>query len=455
MSQSAQKLSDGQEQWVSARLIPSVGIRGQDEQEKRATSTLLAVIGAVPEFGKDLLSDLSAPKGRISTYTEVQLEDSEGKLSIPDGAIIVERGKKKWSCLVEVKTGSAELDTEQVSRYLDIAREYDFDAVLTISNQIRRSATDVPIDVDKRKLRSVLLVHISWWRIVTEAVIQHRHRGITDPDQAWILGELIAYLDDEKSGASGFHDLGENWVKVRDAARHGTLRTSDSEVEDIAERWQQFIQYLCLGLGQDLGREITSIKKRGQSADDRRDTLVCSLVDEGKLNTSFRVPDAVGPITVEADLQARLVTSSVVVNAPRTGRPKTRVNWMLRQLREAPDELKIVVSFKNTPETTSLLLDEVREHPKRLLSPTDPKRYPRSFRLSLSRPMGRKRGRGPKSFVGETRRQVADFYRDLVQNLECTPPTPKLPKEKEEVEENDTASLDEPEQTGRFSSQSS
>jgi len=39
---------------------------------------------------------------------EVQLKDTDGNLSIPDGAIVVARGKTRWSCLVEVKTGGAE-----------------------------------------------------------------------------------------------------------------------------------------------------------------------------------------------------------------------------------------------------------------------------------------------------------------------------------------------------------
>ena len=77
-------------------------------------------------------------------------------------------------------------------------------------------------------------MHLSWWRIITEAIVQHRHRGVSDPDQAWILGELIAYLDDERSGASGFQDMGENWVKVRNGAGDGTLRAADAEVRDVA-----------------------------------------------------------------------------------------------------------------------------------------------------------------------------------------------------------------------------
>lgn len=61
-----------------ARLIPTVGIRGQEEQEKRATSSLLAVMQAVPEFGCALLKPLGAPKGSISTFAEVQLKTSRG-----------------------------------------------------------------------------------------------------------------------------------------------------------------------------------------------------------------------------------------------------------------------------------------------------------------------------------------------------------------------------------------
>ncbi len=38
--------------WLAARLIPTSGINGADEQERRATSALLAVMSAVREFGR-------------------------------------------------------------------------------------------------------------------------------------------------------------------------------------------------------------------------------------------------------------------------------------------------------------------------------------------------------------------------------------------------------------------
>jgi len=100
--------------WAPARLIPTAGIKGLEEQEKRATSALLAVLGAVPEFTHSLLKDLGAPKGRIRTFTEIQLKDVDGKVSIPDGAIVIERGQTRWGVLVEVKTSDAKLADDQV-----------------------------------------------------------------------------------------------------------------------------------------------------------------------------------------------------------------------------------------------------------------------------------------------------------------------------------------------------
>jgi hypothetical protein len=422
---------------MPARLIPVAGIRGQEEQEIRAASSLLAVMGAVDEFGRALMRDIGAPAGHISTFTEVPFKTGEGKTVRPDGVVVVERGKTLWRCLVEVKTGNVPLSAEQVARYLDIARDHNFDAVLTISNQISGGPNIVPVEVDGRKLRSVDLCHLSWWRILTEAVMQHQHRGVRDPDQAWILRELIAYLEHEKSGAVGFEDMGKNWVSVRNAARDGTIRSTDPGVQDVVDRWEQFVEYLCLGLSQDLGVQVTSAQSRARDGDRWTQALLKSLSDEGKLTGSFRVPDAIGPIEVEADLRSRLTRTTVKVNAPKNGRPLTRINWILRQLKVAPEDLRVEVQFARTKETTAMLLRDAAEHPKALLSPTDPKREPRSFELSLARSLGTKRGRGERSFVLETRRQVVSFYADLVENLKAwQPKAPKMPVEPGEEHED-------------------
>jgi hypothetical protein len=57
--------------------------------------------------------------------------------------------------------------------------------------------------------------------------MQKRHRGIEDPEQGWILGELIRYLQHPSSGAMLFDDMGPSWVAVREAVREGSLTRRD------------------------------------------------------------------------------------------------------------------------------------------------------------------------------------------------------------------------------------
>jgi len=417
--------------WQHARLIPTYGIRSQEEQEKRATSCLLAVMHGVPEFGHALLRELGAPKSPgITTFAEVRFKNADGKTDIPDGVIVCERGGKRWTCLVEVKTGSARLKDEQVGRYLDIAREKGFDGVLTISNQITHSASESPVCVDGRKLRKASLWHLSWWRILTEAVVQSRYRGVSDQDQAWVLRELIHYLSSDASGVAGFEDMGKEWVPVRAAAHDGTLRQGDERAHQVAERWEQFTEYMCLSLAQELGHNVTSVRPRKQTTAARIDELAKALATEGVLAATLRIPNAVGNLRIRTDLKSRQTSLSIDLDAPGEGRPKPRINWLLRQLGDAWADLRVEVWYPHARETVASTLERARLEPESLFFPADVKREPRSFVLTLSRPMGQKRGRTEGSFVRETREQTVMFYRDLVQNLKAwQAPAPQIRSE--------------------------
>lgn len=419
-----------QDGWMPARLLSTAGIRNQKEQERRAASALLAVMSAVPDFCFSLLSGMKAPKGAISTFTELRFKDENEPTHIPDGAVIIDRGKRRWACLVEIKTNGVELDPDQASRYLDLARTHGFDGLLTISNQIRSDPNDLPYAIHKSKLKGLAVYHASWWRVLTEAIVQHRFRGIDDPDQAWILGELIRYLDDEKSGASGFEGMGQDWVRVRESARNETLRRTDSEAVSVSARWEQFVEYLCLHLSQELGVDVKHLRPRGKDAKELLEGTVDRLAATGALDCQIRVPDAVGPMGIEANLRTRRLTTTVEIPAPKEGRARTRVNWLLRQLNDAPDDLRVEVRFRHVRATSSELLRDCRGAPERLLLEDDARREPRAFILALSTPMSKKGGRKEGSFVSETRRQVTDFYRDLVQGL--VPPRTKAPKLREE-----------------------
>jgi hypothetical protein len=422
--------------WLPARLLPTIGIRGQEEQEKRATSSLLAVMHAVPEFGHALLHDLGAPKSpRVDAYTEVRFTNGT-KTVIPDGVIVCERGTKEWTCLVEVKTAGAELRGEQVQAYLEVARDKGYDGVLTISNEITDGCDTSPVLLKGRKPKSTRLWHLSWWHILTEAIVQHRHHGISDPDQAWVLGELIAYLDSSASGAGGFDDMGPSWVAVRDGAPDRALRANDAGVRDVAARWDQFVQYLCLGLSQDLGKRVIQLRPRKQDQSDRLDAVSKSLAVDGVLQAAIRVPNAAGDIDVRADIRAGKVHVSVTVPAPGEGKPTTRINWLVRALEDARPDLLLSAHFPSARQPVTATLDQARNNREAMTYRPDPKRAPRDFTVTLARPAGQKRGRGTGSFVSETRAQVFDFYRSIMQELRLwQAKAPRLPEVPDPVPE--------------------
>lgn len=405
--------------WHEARLIPTSGINGAEEQERRATSALLAVVAAVREFGRGLLKPLGAPTGTIETYIEVPFALGDKKL-YPDGLIRVSRGSRSWTALVEVKTGSNQLAVEQLENYLDIARNEGFDAVITISNEIPAVAGQHPTKVDKRKLRKVELHHLAWTQVLTEAVMQKEVRGVADPDQAWILGELIRYLEHSRSGAMEFDDMGERWVAVRDAVAAGTLRPTDKGIADVVARFDALLRFASLRLGRQLGTEVVPVLSRKEMADPavRTQNLTSLLCQSGQLSGAVRIPDTVGQLVVTADLRAGKVTCHVDVDAPREGRPTTRVNWLLRQLKNAPDTVRIeTFNSHGRGSSAAELLGAARDNPAALV--VDPSREIRSFRLAVATAMGGKRGRGRGAFIDSVLTAGDDFYADVLQYLKA------------------------------------
>ncbi len=424
-----------EETWHQARLIPTSGISGADEQERRATSALLAVMMSVREFGRALCQPLGAPAGALETYVEVPFQLGERKI-FPDGLVRSRGRKKSWTALVETKTGTNTLQADQLESYLDVAREQGFDALITISNEIPPAPGQHPTKVDKKRLKKVSLHHLSWSQVLTEAVMQKEHRGVADPDQAWILGELIRYLEHPRSGALEFDDMGQSWVPVRQAVAQGTLRATDKTAAEVAAKFDALLRYASLRLGRQLGTDVTVSLSRREVADPslRTQALTSSLAERGQLSGAIRIPNTVGPMVITADLRAGQVTCHVDLDAPHTGQPKTRVNWLVRQLRSAPDSTRVeaFIAHQRGPGTAELL-QAIKEQPLLLLP--DPKKEPRSFRVALSQPTGAKRGSGRGSFIGSVLDATDAFYADVLQHLRAWSAAPPKMRDETAVEE--------------------
>ena len=404
------------ERWPVARLIPITSATGVEARERNAASALLAVLTVVEEFGRSLLKPLGAPAGKIEAFVEVPFKLDNGKAIRPDGLIGVTRGGKTWWCLVECKVAHQQLTTEQMELYLDLARAKNMDAVLSISNHYATKSSEYPIALDPKKLKKTPIHHWSWVRVLTEAEVHKQHHRVKDPDQAYILNELIRYLSDGRSGVIQFNDMGPGWTAVRDGARTHTLRKRDAGVASVVARWDELMQYLALYLTRDLGLDVRQVVARLEgTAAARREALEEALLSRSQLYAQLAIPNTAGPLEITADLTARQVTLSTDVDAPKDGRSRGRVGWLVRQLAKAPADTTVEARVTRTSSTLAAPLSTLREDTAPLI-PQAPREI-RAFRVSLTRDLGMNRLAGRGAFIDSVMKAVAVYYREVLQNL--------------------------------------
>jgi hypothetical protein len=257
---------------------------------------------------------------------------------------------------------------------------------------------------------------------------------VADPDQAWILGELIRYLEHPKSGAMSFEDMGENWVSVREAVTAGTLRQSDKGVADVVSRFDALVRFAGLQLGRQLGSEVLPVITRAEIADPKARVIrmVGELVKEGRMSAALRIPGTVSDMTIVADLRANSVSSSFIVDAPREGRPSTRVSWLLRQLRDASDSIRIEAIPQRATTGPADLLGKAREDSKSLIP--EGGREIKSFIITAKSPLGSKRSTGRGAFIDSVLSCVQTSYSEVGQALKAWSATPPKLRATELVE---------------------
>ena len=405
-----------------ARLIPVSGIGSASEAERRAASAFLAVLGVVRDLSAALLGPLGAPgakRAAVEAFAEVQFTSRE-KTDRPDGLIRVSFGNKTWTAIVEVKTKSDALTSEQVNRYWNIARREKFDHMVTISNEIAPGPGVHPtIGLRVTKASPVKVSHLSWSEILLIAVRIREHTPVEDREQAWLLNELIRYLEHPASGVLSFDDMGPSWVTIREGAQANTLSRRTAGIADVVDRWGQLIRFAALRLASEVGEDV-SIR-----LDDQKEQ-VAALCSDGVLNASLHIPKTAGDLKIQADVRAKKIEAAVTVRAPQNLGPVGRVSWLVKQVGGAAPNLSIENYPKNSSIPTIASLGAVLDDRGELLGPD--RRVPYRFKLVSRTQMGagRKAGARRKSFIGSVLDTVDKFYETVIQEIdEWRPPVPK------------------------------
>lgn len=428
-----------------ARLIP---VLAEGKVEERATSALLACLSSVEEFGRDLLSAIGAPvkkRSRITCLTEVSFFRGNEKIAgaRPDGLIQILNGKDSWVAIVEAKAGNQNLEISQVEKYVDLAREFNLDSVVTISNEFTTRVKHHPVEIKSNKLRKVSLLHWSWTAIETEAVIHIANEDVNDSDQAYILSELIRFFEHPKSGVRPVTTMPRDWREVCTQLRKtGTCSKTAQGVISVVDSWQQLTRSMALKMSTEIGAPVDIYLPRAHAADSKlRSAHDASLLcDSGYFEDFFDIPDTADRVRVVANVSARRLTASMTLRPPTNkSRASATVTWIRKQLIkcEEPNKIEIIVKWPGRmADSAPCTLTMLEQNPDFVLA-EDKTYMPSAFEIRLDKDLARTFDQ-PTKFVGEALGLLPDYYRLAGQYLKkWVPDPPKLktePPVKEAVE---------------------
>lgn len=405
-----------------SRLIPVVSDMSKEE---RAISPLLAIFSAVPALANSMLEEVGAPtnqRAKLKCYSQVVFKEAPNEKKLrPDGLIMVDSGRKVWSALIEAKIGKAELGSEQIEAYLELARSLGIDAVITISNQFATFPTHHPVQINKQKTRTVELFHFSWLSVLARASLLANSKEVDDPEQAFLLRELIRYLQHETSGVCEFTSMGPEWKDICAKVQTGApLSKADPLTLSTVADWHQLIRFLALKLSMEINKQVNVWMPRVFEKDASLWVTEDSsqLAKSNSISAELEIPHAVSRILVEADFLRRSIRFAVSLNAPEDrSRPSAAVNWVLRQLpktEEVTDTL-IRARWPGRASDTVATLAEANSDPKRV-APDDRKELPIGFDVFRIVDLAG-RFKGSSTFVDDIRIELTRFYGDIVQKL--------------------------------------
>ena len=301
----------------NARLFPAV-----KSGEDRATSIFLSVLESVEPFRRAMMASLGIKlRKRASVFsTKVHPEFSTRNLDkdIPDGMITLEQDKL-WSALIEVKIKKSDLNEPQLARYLKRVKEFNCQALITISNEMCADPTMPPlrlVSTDK-SLRRIKHYHWSWRYIQNTAREVLAADNITGKVEGYILDQFLLFLRDPLSGVMGFTKMNRHWPDFVDKIEvRGN--PSQEDYEEVVSDWHQESSELALILAESMEKRVSEILEfDGARATEKRLTAdVKHLKVTKDVQSVFRIDGIKYKLSVIVDVNRRLYSISIRHDLP-------------------------------------------------------------------------------------------------------------------------------------------
>ena len=315
-----------------ARLFPTVS-QGED----RATSIFLSVLDSVEPFRRAMMQSINIKlRKRKSTFTtRVHPEFSTRNKSkdIPDGMIILEQDKV-WSALIEVKIKKADLDEPQLERYLKRVKEFDCQALITISNEMCATPSMPPLRLvsSDRSLKRIAHYHWSWKYIQNTVRELLSSEAFSNDNEQYILEQFLYFLRDPNSGVLGFTKMNRNWSDFVSKIEIRGTPTQD-DYEEIVSDWHQESSEIALILSETMERKVTEVLdfKAPRATEKRLTANVKHLKSTKDLHSEYYIENVKYKLGITIDVNRRLYSISMRHDLPTTVKtPHKRIERFLK-----------------------------------------------------------------------------------------------------------------------------
>ena len=420
-------VSNGKITLSDARLIPLL----KTGDEMALTSILMSSIRLVKEFRYQLFKEIKLKRsGKAYYYTEVKFKDIDKDSRLDGLILIVVSGVIQDAVFIEVKNGKDLLKEEQIMKYYKLARALNnVPKILTISNEFVADSSQSPISINNQS-KKISLYHFSWTYIKTLAqlLLFDNDDNIDDEDQIEIMKEVMHYLDDERSGVSGFHRMSAGWKEVAEKVKSQQSLSDDKVLLEAITSWYQEETDMTLMLSRKLG---VLVKSDIENPKNKLKRDIAKLKKDHSLSTKLRVRGAVSDIKVTVDFERRTIAMSIVVKPPLNKGVIARVTWIKNQLEKIENQsflehLYIDADIKYTSNSIKYKyanIDKFYEHDdiknKDIIG----------FNLDVIKSA---KFTQVSTFVKEIESLLLDYYQIIVQDLKTwEKPAPKLQPKKE------------------------
>lgn len=464
----------------TTRLIPNP--RGAPEA--RATAALMSMVRGVSEFGARFVKRSAGPnysemRRYIQCFTEVPFveltgDDKQTKLVIqektlpknkrhyarPDGLVRVQKSKREWKALVEVKVGDTKLedDPDQITEYHRQASNMGFDALITISNEPALPGGKVPRGIesaiDGRRARRCPVFHIQWRELLGDAqalVDEDLEENVEDADQAWMLTEWIRYVIDDTSGILIQPTLGQHWTKVLELAGQSRLSAKSDELRDAMVHWVGYFGEIGYHLRMLGIRVVPKISKREKTDPDVLTRRLCDIcVKEGGLIAEWKVPAPIETIRCLLHMGHGKIHYSFDLTSFAGKSSAGRVMEWIGQLdrTRAPEDLRLTVSWKGSRTKTSFLLRDIEgviPLQKQLQAQEiDRSAWPNRLRFEWVVPLPRKRGQQGAYHLEAVTAGMVRFYEDVAAGIRSVERMPRPQRSKAVIPDDSDQQPDSP-----------